>query len=515
MTSRSREAVVPLCACLLLGACAQAGRGVAEGGAGASNGPALTPSGAPDEASGGAGDNDVVSPSEGGGGPVSEPADGPPGAGGASVNPLPAQSSGNAGSSSTGGAGENVGGAANPTANGGTSNGGAVGQGATGGASAETEDILTRGEDVFDRDRLHVVAITVAAENLAALDERTDTRIPATIVFDGIELSNVGVRNKGQTSFQPTSGKPGFSVKFDEFVEDQKLDGLKKLLLNNTTQDPTWCNETLTYETYRRAGIPAPRVAFAVVTLNGEAKGIYSIGEAVNEQFLARHYGKDMNEGNLYEGPWDFSDSVDAADLKDEVEENRSRDDLRALQELVLSEPDEGFAERLEARLDLEQFLLGYAIDAVTVAWDGYAYDAWNFYLYDHPGDQRFLFLPTGANWPYFRDAADAAPTVDPRELVSLWGGGKDPASFLAGARVQDIPTLDARFEALVRDVTHDVFDVAALHADFDRIDRTLHSLETPDEATRRDVETFDAYKHMAYEFVERRKEYLVEQFPR
>jgi hypothetical protein len=270
----------------------------------------------------------------------------------------------------------------------------------------------------------------------------------------------------------------------------------------------------LTYETYRRAGIAAQRIAFAIVTLNGEPKGIYSLGEAVNEQFLARHYGKDMDQGNLYEGPWDFSDSVDAADLKDELEENRSRDDLRALQEVVQSEPDDGFAERLAARLDVEQFLLGYAIDAVTVAWDGYAFDAWNYYLYDFPGDRRFLFLPAGANWPYFRDAPDAAPTVDPRVLTSLWGGGKDPASFLAGARVQKVLSLDARFEALVREVTHNVFDVAALHADFDRIAAVLRSVQDPDVATARDLETFETHVEMAYQFVEQRKAYLLEQFP-
>ncbi|HEX2731822.1 MAG TPA: CotH kinase family protein [Polyangiaceae bacterium] len=386
-----------------------------------------------------------------------------------------------------------------------------------GSSDAGTSDagVAERGASVFDRDRMHVVSISVAPEDLPSLDEHTDTRVKATLEFDGLALGDVGIRNKGQTSFQPVAQKPGFSVKFDEFVAHQRLDGLKKLLLNNTTQDPTWCNETLTYETYRRAGLPAPRIAFAVVTLNGEPKGIYSIGEAVNEQFLARHYGKDMNDGNLYEGPWDFSDSVDAADLKDEVSEQRSKDDLRELQQIVQSEPDDGFAERLATRLDVDQFLLGYAIDAVTVAWDGYAYDAWNYYLYDYPGDNRFLFLPAGANWPYFRDAADAAPTVDPRVLMSLWGGGKDPASFLAGARVQRIPSLDARFEAFVRDVTHDVFDVPALHADFDRIGDVIHSVDDPDAATKRDIDTFDSHVQMAYDFVEARKAYLVEQFPR
>lgn len=442
------------------------------------------------------------------------------GALGAAGSQGPRGGAGGGGSSGGGGSGAAMGasGSGGGAANGGsTPRGGAGGTPATDaggmdGGQASTAD--EPGASVFDRDRLHLVSITVAPADIGRLDEHTETRVPATVVFDGVTLTQVGVRNKGQTSFQPVSGKPGFSVKFDEFVAGQKLDGLRKLLLNNTVQDPTWCNETLTYETYRRAGLPAPRVAFAVVTLNDQPKGIYSVGEAVNAQFLARHYGKDMDQGNLYEGPWDFSDPIEKADLKDEVEENRTRDDLRALTAVVLSEPDDGFPARLATVLDVDQFLLGYAIDAVTVGWDGYAYDAWNYYMYDHPKDHRFVFLPAGANWPYFRDAADAAPTVDPRVLRSLWGGGKDPASFLAGARVQRVPALDARFDAAVRDVTHGAFDVAALHADFDRVRATLHSRAPTDDATRRDLATFDERVHLAYEFVEKRKAYLLAQFP-
>ena len=188
-------------------------------------------------------------------------------------------------------------------------------------------------------------------------------------------FTQVGVRNKGQSSFQPTAQKPGFSVKFDEFVDGQRLDGLKKLALNNTVQDPTFCDEILTYDTYLKAGLPAPRVAHAVVSLNGVPKGIYTIVEAINDQFLARHYGADMDQGNLYEGPWDFTKGADVADLKDE-DEMRTRDDLRALTDAVLSPADATYPERLGTLLDVDQFIRGYAVDVVTVAWDGYAYDA-------------------------------------------------------------------------------------------------------------------------------------------
>src|ERR1700752_1583792 len=129
----------------------------------------------------------------------------------------------------------------------------------------------------------------------------------------------------------PLDGKPSFSVKINEFVPGRELDGLKKLTLNNSSRDPTLMNEHLTYELYRRAGQPAPRTSHATLVFNGTTKGFYVVKEAVNKQFFTRHYGSLYNDGNLYEGPWDFTEGAAAADLKDEISEMRSRADLEAL----------------------------------------------------------------------------------------------------------------------------------------------------------------------------------------
>jgi hypothetical protein len=386
----------------------------------------------------------------------------------------------------------------------------AAGAASSAGSGAE---LPIAGEHVFDREVLHQVAITVAEADLPSLDERTETRVPASLVFDGVELAQVGVRNKGATSFQPTSQKPSFSIKLNELVKGQALDGLKKLVLNNTVQDPTWANEILTYDTYRKAGLPAPRVAHAVVSLNGTPKGIYTIVEAVNSQFLASYYGASNDQGNLYEGPWDFTKPVAEADLKDEVTELRTRDDLQALTDVVLSEPDAGYAARLAEVLDVDQFIRGYAVDVVTVAWDGYAYDAWNFYLYDNPADGRFVFLPAGANWPYFRDEPGAAVNVDPLRLPQLWGTA-DPVGFLAEKRVLEIAALEARFEQYLAEVTKVAFDVPALSAEFDRLQRVLHSTKLEDATTLADLQRFDEHIGMAYDFVRGRKQYLLTQVP-
>ncbi|HEX2880849.1 MAG TPA: CotH kinase family protein, partial [Polyangiaceae bacterium] len=330
------------------------------------------------------------------------------------------------------------------------------------------------------------------------------------ITFDGVSFDNVGIRNKGASSCRVLPEKMGFNIKFNEFVQGQKLFGLSKLTLNNTVQDPTWLDEILTYDTYRRVGLPAQRVAHAVVTFNGTAMGIYNLIEPVNPQFLERTFGE--GTGNLYEGPWDFTKSIEEVSLKDELTDMRTRDDLAALTAIVLSEADAGYTARLEAALDVERFLLLHAVDMVTVAWDGYPLDAWNFYLYDNPADGRFVFIGTGANWPYFADNMDAAVNIDPFGLPPLWPNQTlAETGFISRERVLMLPDLLNRLQTAMA-TAFDAFDVPALWAEFDRSKRVINSTDRTDPATQADLTTFNDHVQQAYDFVEQRKAFLTDQ---
>ena len=356
---------------------------------------------------------------------------------------------------------------------------------------------------VFDRGRMHELAITVAAADVAKLDTVMD-RVPATVTFDGTTLTNVGVRNKGMSSLKPASGKLSFSIKFDELVPKQRLFGLKKLIVNNEVQDPTWVTELYTYDTFVRAGVPAARVAYAQVTFNGTPKGIYNLVEAIDTRFLERAFGQGGSGGNLYEGPWEFTDPPSKIELKNEVQDMRSRADLIALADAVVNAPDAMLAAQVGAHLDLDAFMRFFAVEAAVDAWDGYTWDAWNFYLYDHPKDGRFVFIPTGANWPLFE------PRLDPFAIdVDLWKDGT-PGGFLC-RRLLKVPALQAQYRAALGRVARDALDVPALHASFDQVKGVFHGIARSDAATRADVATFDDHIADAYAFVEQRKAFLVQ----
>lgn len=378
---------------------------------------------------------------------------------------------------------------------------GPAGDGGVDGADPDGGPVTPAGERVFALDVLHHVDIVVAAEHLDQLENDQDTRVPCTITIDGIAVSNAGIRKKGATSLRPLSGKPGFSVKFNDFVAGQKLDGLKKLILDNAIQDGSLLTGHVSYEVYRRAGLPAPRTSHATVTFNGTDKGLYVLEEATNSDYLEAAFGDGKGDGNLYEGPWDFPKGVAAADLKDEVSENRTRDDLTALHAVVMNAPADQLEAQLAPLLDVDQFITNYAVEVVANLWDNYAIVAWNYYFYHVPGG-RFVILTHGVNWPYF--VAD----MDPFDLYQYpWGPNMDPPGYLC-ERIRAVPALDARFRAEVARVTRDALDVAALQARIDRAEAALHSRPLTG-ASADDLATFDQAVPAVRNFVDDRRAYL------
>ena len=88
---------------------------------------------------------------------------------------------------------------------------------------------------------------------------------------------------------------------------NQKFLGLKSLVLDNLTQDPSGIHETVAMAFMARVGIPTPREAHVRLYVNNEYIGLYALVEAVDKDLLARVYGsigEDVqNDGWLYEFP--------------------------------------------------------------------------------------------------------------------------------------------------------------------------------------------------------------------
>src|SRR6185369_9004699 len=121
-----------------------------------------------------------------------------------------------------------------------------------------------------------------------------------TVTEAGVRYDDVAVRLKGSVgSFRPIDDKPSFTLDFARFHPGQKFHGLRRIYLNNSVEDASYCNEQIGSELFRGAGIPTPRVSRAVVALNGRRLGLYVLKEGFTEDFLSCYF-KNVG-GNLYE----------------------------------------------------------------------------------------------------------------------------------------------------------------------------------------------------------------------
>ena len=70
-----------------------------------------------------------------------------------------------------------------------------------------------------------------------------------------------------------------------------KFLGLKKMTLNNMVQDPSMVHETLTYEAFRAAGVPAPRTGYADVESTAKSSAMHLNLETLDDLALERLFG--------------------------------------------------------------------------------------------------------------------------------------------------------------------------------------------------------------------------------
>src|SRR5262249_49369944 len=86
--------------------------------------------------------------------------------------------------------------------------------------------------------------------------------------------------------------KRNLKIDFDHYDTDLRFLGLKTLNLNAGAMDPTRTREALSFAVFRAAGVPAPRTAYAEVTLtvpgkyDREVLGLYTVIEQVDRTFL-------------------------------------------------------------------------------------------------------------------------------------------------------------------------------------------------------------------------------------
>lgn len=267
------------------------------------------------------------------------------------------------------------------------------------------DSVIDCSTKLYDSSILHQIDLTMTPDDWALLKQNytEDTYYKANMSWGGITATDVAVRSRGSSS---RSGvKPSLKISIDKYVDGAKFLLQKSLVLLNMTQDPPMLRDYLSMQMFRRAGVPAPRSAYARVNVNGEYQGLFLLVEDIDTPFLARNFY--TNTGWLYEynlvNIYHFEDlgddpaaySPDPFELKTNKKTPNTAE-LMAFVKAVNATTPATFVDDIAAHLDINRLLRHVAVETYLGEIDGIAgvVGSNNFYLYQAGAGTPFEFIP-------------------------------------------------------------------------------------------------------------------------
>lgn len=225
--------------------------------------------------------------------------------------------------------------------------------------------------------------------------------VKADVTIDGVKFKDVGLRKKGFIGSQSTS-RPSFKIKLDYKSKTTGIGELSTLTLNNNQQDTTLLSQYMGYSFFRGAGLPAPRCAFAKVTLNGSDLGVYSHVESAKRSLVGRSFGD--SDGTLYEGTVvDFHQDWGASFDRKFGKKDYGRKQIEKLIEAVKLPEGKSFdtfdaESAMKELVAMDEFYQFWAIESLLGFWDGYSGNRNNFFFYVNRLDDKIYFIPWGGD---------------------------------------------------------------------------------------------------------------------
>ncbi len=115
---------------------------------------------------------------------------------------------------------------------------------------------MTMAQNFYDINTINTIEIEFEESNWDYLLDQlkaagNEERLMGAVTINGQAFDSVGVRYKGNSSYNSNQVKNPFNIKLDYIIDDQELDGYGTLKLSNGFKDPSFVRETLGYEIAR------------------------------------------------------------------------------------------------------------------------------------------------------------------------------------------------------------------------------------------------------------------------
>jgi putative membrane-bound dehydrogenase-like protein len=308
----------------------------------------------------------------------------------------------------------------------------------------------------------------------------------ADFTADGTTLKKVGVRYAGDiTYFISARGlKRPLAIRFDKFG-GRPFAGMTAVQLHAMPLDPSKAREALAFSVFRAAGVPAPRTAFAEVTLTVPGKhdkeylGLFTVVENVDPRFLADRFGTDkgllmrparMRGLDFLGDDWDRY-KAQYQPHRDATPEEAKR--VIEFAKLVNEATDDEFKKQIDSFLDVDAFLRFVAANALTSNLESFLALGNNYSLYLDPKTNKFHFLPGDLEFSLanFLLMGTVDQLMDLSVMKPYPGQNKLPDRLLA------IKEVNEKYQKLLKDLTATAFTKEQLIRDAEAIDRATKDI--------------------------------------
>jgi spore coat protein CotH len=225
--------------------------------------------------------------------------------------------------------------------------------------------------------------------------------VEADLEVDGVAFPRVGLQFMADVRRQ----KATMRIRFNLFDATQLFYGVKRVNLRSNADDPSFVREGLALDLMHRASVPTPRFSFALVSINGNSGGLYTLVQQVDRKFLEDRFGEDWGNlylleesGNLkYQGddPDSYYPPFDSCYQLKTDEYRNDVSDLISLMQVLDRASDSELKQELQEVLDIDQTLRALAVNSWMANMDSYPGTGDNLYLY-RDATNRFRYIPWG-----------------------------------------------------------------------------------------------------------------------
>jgi len=154
-------------------------------------------------------------------------------------------------------------------------------------------------QNFYDINTINTIEITFEESNWDYLLDQlaaagNEERLVGIVSVNGQVFDSVGIRYKGNSTYNANQVKNPLNIKLDHIIDDQLIEGYGTLKLANVFKDPSFVREVLSYE-IARSYLPASQANYANVYINGTHLGLYTSDQSVDKFFMRTHFASDEN----------------------------------------------------------------------------------------------------------------------------------------------------------------------------------------------------------------------------